>query len=191
MKGGAGVSERKSFLEGKKILAVDDEEDVLETIEEALEVARVDRALDFATAVKKISGTKYDMAILDIMGVDGLKLLDKTVERGIPTVMLTAHAINAETLLTSIRKGAISFLPKEKLAEIDRLIDEILEAHTTGKPTWKIIFDELGDFFDDKFGPEWKEKDKAFWSEFNRTYHVSKGIQRRLTHDEKVLSKGI
>ena len=185
------MSERKSFLEGKKILAVDDEEDVLETIEEALEVAQVDTALDFDTAVEKISGTKYDMAILDIMGVDGLKLLDKTVERGIPTVMLTAHAINAETLLTSIRKGAISFLPEEKLAEIDRLIDEILEAHTTGKPTWKIIFDELGDFFDDKFGPEWKEKDKAFWSEFSRTYHVSKGIQRRLTHDEKVLSKGI
>jgi CheY-like chemotaxis protein len=185
------MAEKKSYLKGLRILAVDDEEDVLDTIVEALEMAAVDRAQDFKTAVKKIDKNVYDLAILDIMGVDGLTLLDRTVEKGIPTVMLTAHALNAETLLASVRKGAISYLPKEKLAEIDQILDDLLSAQAAGEPTWKLLFEKLGDFFDEKFGPGWKENDKDFWSDFSRTYQVSKGIQARLARDEKILSKGI
>jgi len=110
--------EKGSYLEGKKILAVDDEEDVLEIIEEELEIADIDTALDYQTASVKIIQNKYDLVILDIMGVDGLSLLEKAVERKMPVVMLTAHAMNYETLMLSIRKGSISFLPKEKLAEL-------------------------------------------------------------------------
>jgi CheY-like chemotaxis protein len=185
------MTEKKSYLEEKQILAVDDEEDVLDTIEEALETAHVDRAQDYATALEMITRKKYDLVILDIMGVDGLKLLERSVERNLPTVMLTAHALSAETLMASIRLGAMSYLPKEKLAEIDLILEELLAAFESGQPTWKILFDKLGDFFDEKFGPDWKEKDKDFWSEFSRTYHISKGIQSRLAHDEKVLSKGV
>lgn len=185
------MTEKESYLKGKRILAVDDESDVLETIVDELDMASVDTALDYHTALEKIEEHKYDLVILDIMGVDGLTLLEKTVERGIPTVMLTAHAMNADTLTASIRKGAISFLPKEKLAELDQILDELLAAHDAGEPTWKILFDKLSDFFDEKFGPAWKEKEREFWSEFSRTYHVSKGIQSRLLHDKKVLSKGV
>ena len=146
------MSERKSYFEGKKILAVDDEKDILETIEEELEMADVDMALNYQTASEKISQNKYDLAILDIMGVDGLKLLDEAVEKKIPAVMLTAHAMNYEALMLSIRKGAISFLPKEKLADFVRLLDILLSAHDSGKSTWEILFDELGNYFDKKFG---------------------------------------
>ena len=52
------------------------------------------------------------------MGVNGLELLEEAVAKGIPTVMLTAHAVNPETLMASIRKGAISYLPKAKLSEL-------------------------------------------------------------------------
>jgi DNA-binding NtrC family response regulator len=86
------------------------------------------------------------------MGVDGLSLLEKAVERKMPVVMLTAHAMNYETLMLSIRKGSISFLPKEKLAELDRLLEMLLVAHDSGKSTWKILFDELGSYFDERFG---------------------------------------
>ena len=144
--------EKGSYLEGKKILAVDDEEDVLEIIEEELEIADIDTAKDYQTASKKIIQNKYDLAILDIMGVDGLSLLEMAVERKIPAVMLTAHAMNYETLMLSIRKGSISFLPKEKLAELDRLLEMLLVAHDSGKSTWKILFDELGNYFDERFG---------------------------------------
>ncbi|VBB41761.1 Response regulator receiver domain protein [uncultured Desulfatiglans sp.] len=182
---------QKSYLDGISILAVDDEEDVLDTIVEALEMSKVDTAADYETALQKIRNRPYDLAILDIMGVNGLELLEKTVEKGIPTVMLTAHAISADTLMASIRKGAISYLPKEKLSELEHILDELLTALAAGKPTWQVLFDKLGGYFDDKFGPDWKAKDKEFWSEFSRTYHISKGIQSRLKHDKRILSKGI
>ncbi|MEJ2025433.1 MAG: response regulator, partial [Deltaproteobacteria bacterium] len=83
------MSSEKSYLSQKKVLAVDDEEDVLDTIEEILESSRVDRAQDFDSALEKIRLQPYDLAILDIMGVNGLGLLEKTVEKNIPTVMLT------------------------------------------------------------------------------------------------------
>lgn len=181
----------KSYIKGKRILAVDDEIDILDTIADILDEAHVDRAVDFETASRKIKEARYDLAILDIMGVDGLKLLEETVERGIPTIMLTAHAINPETLMESIRKGAISYLPKETLAELDELLNSLLEAHERGEPPWKLLFDRLGDYFDQRFGSDWQARDKAFWSEFSRNYQVSKGIQERLKHDPRVLDKGI
>ncbi len=185
------MTQTESVLKGKKILAVDDEEDILETIEDILDEVVVDTARDYESASKKIRQNKYDLAILDIMGVNGLQLLEESVSRGIPTVMLTAHAVNPETLMESIRKGAISYLPKETPAELDVLLDDLLGAHQNGQPAWKLLFDKLGDYFDERFGPDWKEKDKEFWSEFSRTYQVSKGIQQRLKHDERILGKGI
>ena len=181
----------ESFLKDIHILAVDDEEDILETIVEILDESRVDTAREYQTASQKIKERKYDLAILDIMGVDGLKLLEETVARDIPTVMLTAHAISPETLMESIQKGAISYLPKETLADLDDLLNDLLKAYHSGEPPWKLLFDKLGDFFDKRFGSKWKEKDQDFWSEFSRSYQVSKGIQERLKHDPKIIDKGI
>ena len=185
------MSEKESFLKGKHILAVDDEVDILETIEEILEESKVDTARDYESASQKIRGRKYDLAILDIMGVDGLQLLEETVGRQIPTVMLTAHAISPDTLMESIQKGAISYLPKESLADLDDLLNELLAAFHRGEPPWKLLFEKLGDFFDERFGSDWKEKDRDFWSEFSRTYQIGKGIQERLKQDRRILDKGI
>jgi DNA-binding response OmpR family regulator len=181
----------ESYLKGMHILAVDDEEDILETIIEILDESRVDTAREYQSASQKIKERKYDLAILDIMGVDGLKLLEETVARGIPSVMLTAHAISPETLMESIQKGAISYLPKEKLADLDDLLADLLGAYHRGEPPWKLLFDKLGDFFDKRFGSEWKARDHEFWSEFSRSFQVGKGIQERLKHDPKVIDKGI
>lgn len=185
------MAEAGSFLKGKHILAVDDEEDILETIEDILEDVVLDIAGDYDTASQKIKQNRYDVVILDIMGVDGLRLLEESVEREIPTVMLTAHAINPETLMKSIQLGAIGYLPKETLADLDTLLEELFAAHQRGEPSWKLLFEKLGHYFDERFGPDWKEKDKAFWSEFSRSYHIGKGIQQRLRHDRRILNKGI
>jgi len=185
------MTEQTSYIKGKRILAVDDEEDILETIEDILDDAQVDRAMDYASASAKIRERKYDLAILDIMGVNGLKLLEEAVEKGIPAVMLTAHAVNPETLMESIRKGAISYLPKETLADLDELLNMLLGARDRGEPPWRLLFERLGDYFDSRFGAKWQQKDPGFWSEFNRTYEVGKGISQRLLHDERVRSKGV
>ena len=90
MKETATMGDPTSYIKGKHILAVDDEEDVLETIQDILDGAVVDCAKDYETASEKIRENVYDLAILDIMGVNGLQLLDEAVAKGIPTVMLTA-----------------------------------------------------------------------------------------------------
>lgn len=180
-----------SILKGKKILVVDDEKDILETIEDVLDVAEIDTAADYDTASEKIGAHRYDLAILDIMGVNGLQLLDETVAKEIPTVMLTAHAVNKETLMASIRKGAIAYLPKETLSDLDRLLERLLTAHKRGEPAWKLVFDELADYFDQRFGPDWKDDNRSFWNDFSRTYSVGKGIQKRLLHNRKIIDKGI
>lgn len=181
----------RSYLAGKRILAVDDETDVLEAIVDILEHSRVDCAKDYATASEKLRESHYDLVILDIMGVNGLKLLEESVARNFPTVMLTAHAINPEALMSCIRKGAISYLPKETLPELDGVLSAIFRAHEQGDPPWKLLFEKLGTFFDEHFGPGWKDKEKEFWNEFDRTYAIGRGIQERLLHDERVLGKGI
>ena len=185
------MPEQESLLKNLRILAVDDEQDVLETIEDILDEALVDGARDYAGASAKIKKNQYDLAILDIMGVDGLTLLEETVAHNIPTIMLTAHAINPETLMASIRKGAISYLPKETLADLDRLVEALLAAHHRGEPPWKLLFEKLGSYFDERFGQGWQDKERQFWSEFSRTYQVGKGIQERLLQDKDLRGKGI
>ncbi len=182
---------KQSYLAGKRILAVDDERDIIETIQDVLEGAVIDPAFDYHGASAKLKNNHYDLVILDIMGVNGLKLLDESVARNFPTVMLTAHAINPETLLACVRKGAISYLPKETLPKLNDLLTSIFKAHEQGEPPWKLLFDELGDFFDERFGPNWKNKEKEFWSEFDRTYQIGKGIQERIKHDKRISGKGI
>ena len=178
-----------TFLAGKSILAVDDEADILETIEDLLEEANVDTARDYESASDKIRKQTYDLVILDIMGVNGLQLLEESVARGFPTVMLTAHAVNPEALMASIRKGAISYLPKESLSDLDDLLNDLLGAYERGEAPWKLLFNKLGAYFDERFGEDWKDSDKTFWSDFDRTYEIGKGIQERLKKDKRILDK--
>ncbi|MFN2436598.1 MAG: response regulator [Desulfotignum sp.] len=169
-----------SFLKGKHILAVDDEKDIIETIQEILDTATVDSATDYETASEKIYLTRYDLAILDIMGVNGIKLLEECVKRDIPAIMLTANAMNPQALMESIKKGALSYLPKEHLSDLDTLIEEFMDARN-----------ELGDHFDLRFGDNWKDENRAFWDDFEQNWSVSRGIQERLRHNPDIMSKGI
>ena len=173
------MSGDESLLKGKHILAVDDEEDILETIEDILDESVIDSARDYENASKKIKAGTYDLVILDIMGVRGLELLEESVERGFPTVMLTAHALNPETLMESIQKGAISYLPKEKLSELDDLLNEILGAFNRNESTCELLLEKLWDYFEKRWGPGWQERDREAWLEFCRAYSIGKEIKER------------
>jgi DNA-binding NtrC family response regulator len=150
----------KSSLKDKVVLVVDDEPDVLETVAEELDMCLVHKAGDYDTALQYLLSYTYDIVILDIMGVNGFELLKNAVSRGFPTVMLTAHALSPESLKKSIKLGAVSFLPKEKASELTSFLEDVvLEG---GKPVWQKLFDRLGNYFNRRFGPDWKEKDKFF-----------------------------
>jgi DNA-binding response OmpR family regulator len=100
----------RDMLAGKRILIVDDEPDILETLEEMLDMCLVDTAPNFETAQKFLRKNTYDGAVLDIMGVRGYDLLELCKEKGIPALMLTAHALSPDNLVKSIKRGAKSYV---------------------------------------------------------------------------------
>lgn len=151
-------------LNGKRILAVDDEPDVLDTLADLLEDYEglvLDRATDYETGYHLLRSWTYDAVILDIMGVRGFDLLSASVHRGFPTIMLTAHAFSAEALKQSIELGARAYLPKEKMAEIPEFLEAVITLGHRG--SLKALFQRLGGFFTRKFGARWMEDEARFW----------------------------
>ncbi len=162
------------ILKGKKILAVDDEPDILDTLRDLLEECDIDTATNFESAKDLLESQVYDAVILDIMGVRGFDLLKITAEKKIPALMLTAHGLNPDNLVGSIRLGAKSYIPKDKISEIDIYLKDIFLAQEKGIEKSGTWFARLGTFFDTRFGKGWKNKDKKFWEEFDDIYKVSK-----------------
>jgi CheY-like chemotaxis protein len=157
-------------LKDKVVLVVDDERDVLETVADELDTSVVHKALDFETGKQYLLSYTYDVVILDIMGVNGFELLKVSVSRGFPTVMLTAHALTPEALKKSIRLGAVTFLPKERIADLRGFLEEVVM--NGDKPLWIRFFDQLSGYFNKRFGPDWKEKDR-FFQEFEESLRKS------------------
>jgi DNA-binding response OmpR family regulator len=164
----------EEILKGKRILIVDDEPDILETLEEILDMCFVDTAPNYETAKKFLSKNTYDAAILDIMGVRGYDLLKLTKEKNVPALMLTAHALSPDNLVKSIKGGAQSYVPKDKISDITIFLADILRSREKGIEKQGTWFAKLKPFFDKKFGSGWRKEHKEFWKDFDETYHVSK-----------------
>ncbi|MEW6138333.1 MAG: response regulator [Thermodesulfobacteriota bacterium] len=149
-----------SILNGKRILAVDDEPDVLEVIQEELGQCTVTTAQTFESARDLIQAGGYDLIILDIMGVRGFDLLDECRKSRIPAAMLTAHSIDVQSLNRSIRHGAVSFLPKDELSRLPEILAEILESLEEGQSHWPKLFSRLGPFFHERLGVVWEDLER-------------------------------
>ena len=121
------------FLKGKRILIVDDEPDVLEVLESLLEMSDLIKASNFKDAKELLESQTFDIAVLDIMGVDGYGLLEIAKKKSIPALMLTAHAFTPDNLVKSIKDGAASYIPKEEMHRITSFIVDILKAKKEGK----------------------------------------------------------
>ena len=161
---------KESALKDKVVLIVDDEADILETVEEELDMCLVHKAQDYDTAVQYLASYTYDIVILDIMGVDGFTLLKDAVNRGFPTTMLTAHALTPDALKKSMKLGAVFFLPKENLSELKEFLETAVLQK--GKSSWSYFFDEFGKYFNRRFGSDWKEKD-TFFKEFETAIRLN------------------
>jgi len=160
-------------LAGKAILIVDDEPDILESLEELLDMCVIDSAPDFDSARRFLKSKSYDGAILDLMGVNGLELMELTYEIGTPALILTAHALNSQNFVKTLRGGAYAYIPKQEMINISDFLSEMIEASEmleakekgTEKPNrW---FKKLASFFDETFGPGWKDKHKEDLKDFN------------------------
>jgi len=159
---------RESILNGKKILTVDDEPDVLAVLEEEIKESCpncvIDKASSYETAAEKLKSQTYDVIILDIMGVRGFDLLELAVKRKFRVAMLTAHALSPEALKKSVELGARAYLPKEKLGEIVPFLEDVLTYDYV--PGWKNLYTKLKGFFDGKFESDWEKKTGLNWQEW-------------------------
>ena len=154
------------LLKGKRILLVDDELDVLDTLEDLLPMCETVRAASFEEAKTYLESQYFDMTILDIMGVEGYQLLEIANQREVTAVMLTAHALSPDNIVKSYKEGAASYLPKEEMVNIASFLNDVLDAKEKGKNPWTRWYDRMGSFFEKKFGPKWQEDESEFWEKF-------------------------
>lgn len=157
---------REDILKNKKILIVDDEQDILDSMDELLSMCRLTKASGFEEARNLLETDYFDMAILDIMGVNGFSLLETAKERRVPAAMLTANALSPENTVKSFKGGAAYYIPKEKMFEIRTYLIDLFESIEKGKSFWERWLDRFAGYYDEKFGNNWKDKDKDFWNNF-------------------------
>jgi DNA-binding NtrC family response regulator len=100
-----------------RILVVDDEKNICESIKKTLERSgySVTTSQDGYEALKEVRTDGYDMVICDIRmpELDGLQLLDqiKEINPRIIVCMITGYA-SIDTAITSMRRGAVDYITK-------------------------------------------------------------------------------
>ncbi|MCX6301233.1 MAG: sigma-54 dependent transcriptional regulator [Bacteroidia bacterium] len=114
-----------------KILVIDDEKAIRNTLKEVLEYEKheVDLAEDGLTGIELFSNNTYDIVLCDIkmQKMDGIEVLEKIVDISTvtPIVMISGHG-NIDTAVEAIKKGAYDFL--EKPIDLNRLLITIRNA---------------------------------------------------------------
>lgn len=114
-----------------KILVIDDEKAIRNTLKEVLEYEhhQVDLAEDGPTGLDMFAANSYDVILCDIKmsKMDGLEVLFKITETAsdIPVIMISGHG-NIDTAVEAIKKGAYDFL--EKPLDLNRLLITIRNA---------------------------------------------------------------
>ncbi len=113
-----------------KLLVVDDERSIRNTLREILEYEgyQMDEAPDGPTALEKASQEKYDVILCDIKmpQMDGIEVLDKLLTMSdTPVVMISGHG-NIETAVDAIKRGAYDYIAKP--LDLNRLLITIRNA---------------------------------------------------------------
>lgn len=118
-----------------KILIVDDEQSIRDTLKEILEYEKyeVSEAKNGEEGLKMLNKEKFDVALCDIKmpKMDGLEVLEKSVEQGIDTqfIMISAHG-TIETAVEATKKGAYDFI--QKPPDLNRLLVTLRNALDKG-----------------------------------------------------------
>lgn len=114
-----------------KILIVDDEKSIRDTLREILEYEKytIEEAEDGEVALAKLKANTYDVVLCDIKmpKKDGTEVLDGALELGVsaPFIMISAHG-TIETAVECTKKGAFDFI--QKPPDLNRLLLAIRNA---------------------------------------------------------------
>lgn len=114
-----------------KILVIDDERAIRNTLKEVLEYEghTVELAEDGPTGLTLFMNSTFDVVLCDIKmpQMDGLELVDKLQDHSAetPVIMISGHG-NIDTAVEAIRRGAFDFL--EKPLDLNRVLITIRNA---------------------------------------------------------------
>ncbi|MHB8763937.1 MAG: response regulator [Deferrisomatales bacterium] len=135
-----------------RVLAVDDEEDLLDLVVYNLEVSgfEVERAASGRAALEKAARTKPDLVLLDVMlpdlqGFEVLRILrSREATRAVPVILLTARGEEPDVLV-GFELGADDYVvkpfsPRELLARVRAVLKR---ARGGGAPTPRLRFGRI------------------------------------------------
>jgi two-component system, NtrC family, nitrogen regulation response regulator NtrX len=113
-----------------KILVIDDEKSIRNTLLEILEYEKysVDTAADGVEGLKLVNTNKYDVILCDIKmpKMDGIEVLENIMKiTDTPVIMISGHG-TIETAVEAIKKGAYDFISKP--LDLNRLLVTIRNA---------------------------------------------------------------
>ncbi len=118
-----------------RILVVDDEKSIRNTLKDVLEYEKYEVSLaeDGASGIDLFTQGAFDVVLCDIKmaKMDGIEVLQKLLEisSDVPIIMISGHG-NIDTAVDSIKKGAFDFL--EKPLDLNRLLITIRNALERG-----------------------------------------------------------
>jgi two-component system, NtrC family, nitrogen regulation response regulator NtrX len=114
-----------------RILVIDDERSIRNTLKEVLEYEKheIDLAPDGIAGLELFKKNEYDVVLLDIKmpGMDGIEVLEFIMSepRDVPVIMISGHG-NIDTAVEAIKKGAYDYI--EKPLDLNRLLITIRNA---------------------------------------------------------------
>ncbi len=156
---------KHSILNGRSILAVNDDPDVLTVLEEEILEAcpncTFDRVATYEGATERLASYTYHLIILDVMGVRSFDLLTRAVIKKIPAAMMTAYPFSLEVLQHSFSPKAMAGLPKAKLGEVVPLLENILAQRYL--PPWKRFARKLRTSLQSMFDSDWAKMPGLKW----------------------------
>ncbi|HKK11057.1 MAG TPA: response regulator, partial [Bacteroidales bacterium] len=125
-----GQATNKKVLNAMKILIVDDERSIRNSLREILEFEKykVEEAVDGEEALEKIKDTLYDLILCDIKmpKKDGVEVLEQgLLITDAPFIMISGHG-NIETAVDALKKGAYDYI--EKPLDLNRLLVAVRNA---------------------------------------------------------------
>ena len=135
--------EPEKIIAGKYVLIVDDEQDILDSLVDLLDMCRLDTASTFSEAEKLLKENPYDITVLDIMGVNGYELLKIANSQNIPAVMLTAKPQTNDSLNRLAEGGAAYYAPKDMMHELDIFLADVFQAIDEGKSSWEKMLERV------------------------------------------------